>query len=49
VDAVAESTVDAGGLSSMWVGVTTRFVRIVGVERATTYGYSLWELDVHGD
>ena len=27
--------------------VAARYVRLVGVQRATTWGYSLWEIDLH--
>jgi hypothetical protein len=27
---------------------STRFLRVLGVKRATQYGYSIWELDVYG-
>jgi hypothetical protein len=30
------------------LGVTTRYLRLLGVQRATQYGYSVWELDVYG-
>ncbi|GAA2622311.1 penicillin acylase family protein [Dactylosporangium fulvum] len=44
------STVDAGngGTDSVvFAPVTARYVRMVGVDRATSYGYSLWELEVY--
>jgi hypothetical protein len=30
------------------VGVNARYLRLLGLERATPYGYSIWELDVYG-
>jgi hypothetical protein len=30
------------------VGVTSRFLRLLGIKRATQYGYSVWELEVFG-
>jgi hypothetical protein len=36
------------GPQTVAVGVTTRFLRVLGIKRATGYGYSIWELDVYG-
>jgi acyl-homoserine lactone acylase PvdQ len=47
----AAATIDAGngGTDSVvFAPVTARYVRMVGVGRATGYGYSLWELEVYG-
>ena len=30
------------------VGATARYLRMLGIQRATQYGYSIWELDVYG-
>ncbi|WP_238016548.1 penicillin acylase family protein [Dactylosporangium sp. AC04546] len=46
----AVSTVDAGngGTDSVvFAPVTARYVRMAGVDRATDWGYSLWELEVY--
>jgi len=37
-----------GGTDVVDVGATGRYLRIQGVDRATGYGYSLWELEVYG-
>ena len=37
-----------GGTQSIPVTGTGRYVRMYGTQRATGYGYSLWELDVYG-
>jgi hypothetical protein len=36
------------GPQTVNLGVTTRFLRVLGLKRATGYGYSIWELDVYG-
>jgi hypothetical protein len=36
------------GPQTVNLGVTTRFLRVLGLKRATSYGYSIWELDVYG-
>jgi hypothetical protein len=36
------------GPQTVNLGVTTRFLRMLGIKRATQYGYSIWELDVYG-
>jgi hypothetical protein len=36
------------GPQTITLGVTTRFLRVLGIKRATTYGYSIWELDAYG-
>lgn len=46
----AVSTIDAGngGTDSVLFGpVSARYVRMAGVDRATDYGYSLWEFEVY--
>ncbi|MEV4430540.1 discoidin domain-containing protein [Streptomyces sp. NPDC049602] len=37
-----------GGNESLPVTGTARYVRVYGTQRATGYGYSLWELQVYG-
>lgn len=37
-----------GGSQNLAVSGTGRYVRMLGIERATGYGYSLWEFEVHG-
>jgi hypothetical protein len=37
-----------GGVETLNVGASARFVRFHGIQRATGYGYSLWEMDVLG-
>jgi hyaluronoglucosaminidase len=38
-----------GGVDTLWIDQPneTRHLRLQGVKRATAYGYSLWELEVH--
>ncbi|GAA3202280.1 beta-N-acetylglucosaminidase domain-containing protein [Nonomuraea helvata] len=38
-----------GGIDTLWLDEPnqTRFLRVQGVKRATSYGYSLWELEVY--
>jgi beta-glucanase (GH16 family) len=38
----------AGGVEDLKVTATARYVRLYGTQRATPYGYSLWELQVYG-
>ncbi|AEV85374.1 hypothetical protein ACWT_4354 [Actinoplanes sp. SE50] len=42
------TTTGTGGTQSLAVGGTARYVRMNGTVRATAYGYSLWEFQVHG-
>jgi beta-glucosidase-like glycosyl hydrolase len=37
-----------GGVETLNIGGTGRYVRMSGTARATGYGYSLWEFEVHG-
>ena len=46
-DATA-ATAGAVGVQSLPVTATARYVRMYGTERATQYGYSLWEFKVFG-
>jgi hypothetical protein len=47
---VARNDAGHGGVELVTVppGTSARYVRLHGVQRATGYGYSLWELDVFG-
>jgi beta-glucanase (GH16 family) len=45
---VHTETAGAGGVQTLTVSGTGRYVRMLGTERATIWGYSLWELQVHG-
>lgn len=37
-----------GGVDSLDINATARYVRMNGIERGTRHGYSLWEFEVHG-
>jgi hypothetical protein len=37
-----------GGIDDLAVTANARYVRVNGTQRATPYGYSLWELEVYG-
>jgi hypothetical protein len=43
---VRRVTGGAGGVEEQAVGASARYVRMMGIRRATPYGYSLWELQV---
>ncbi|WP_431900903.1 beta-N-acetylglucosaminidase domain-containing protein [Nonomuraea sp. bgisy101] len=45
----AEVTASDGGVDEVWIDQpnSARFVRMQGVRRATGFGYSLWEMEVH--
>ncbi|WP_086723776.1 discoidin domain-containing protein [Streptomyces sp. NRRL B-24085] len=45
---VYETAAGTGGTQSLPVTATGRYVRMYGTQRATQYGYSLWELQVFG-
>lgn len=45
---LSSTTAGKGGVSTTAVSGTGRYVRMLGVQRATTYGYSLWEFQVYG-
>ncbi|WP_448321560.1 discoidin domain-containing protein, partial [Streptomyces sp. CO7] len=45
---VHETAAGTGGAQSLTVSGTGRYVRMYGTERATSYGYSLWEFQVFG-
>ena len=38
----------AGGVEDLAVTATGRYVRLYGTQRATPYGYSLWEFQIYG-
>jgi hyaluronoglucosaminidase len=46
---LAEAGTGDGGVDTLWIEQPnqTRFLRVQGVKRATSYGYSLWELGVY--
>ncbi|MQS06834.1 discoidin domain-containing protein [Streptomyces alkaliphilus] len=44
---VHEARESAGGTETLEVSGTGRYVRMRGLERATEYGFSLWEFEVH--
>ncbi|WP_394821826.1 discoidin domain-containing protein [Pendulispora albinea] len=45
---IYSTTTGKGGIETLAVQGKGRFVRMFGTARATGYGYSLWELEVHG-
>ncbi|MFM9705687.1 discoidin domain-containing protein [Streptomyces galilaeus] len=45
---VHETAAGTGGVQSLAVAGTGRYVRLYGTQRATPYGYSLWEFQVFG-
>ncbi|WP_051760709.1 discoidin domain-containing protein [Herbidospora cretacea] len=45
---VNTQTAGDGGVDDLAVTGTGRYVRIYGTQRATAWGYSLWEFDVYG-
>ncbi|MFE6486919.1 discoidin domain-containing protein, partial [Streptomyces sp. NPDC057757] len=46
--AVHQTATGTGGTQSLTVTGTGRYVRMHGTQRATAYGYSLWEFQVYG-
>ncbi len=46
--AIYSTTTGHGGVEDLAVAGTGRYVRMYGTARATGYGYSLWEFEVHG-
>jgi hypothetical protein len=42
------TTAGPGGTETLNVTGTGRYIRLSGTQRATQYGYSLWEFQVHG-
>jgi hypothetical protein len=45
---IYSTTAGAGGTETLNVTGTGRYIRMYGTTRATQYGYSLWEFQVHG-
>ncbi|AGL17043.1 beta-1,3-glucanase family protein [Actinoplanes sp. N902-109] len=45
---VYSTTTGAGGVQNLTVSGSGRYVRLYGTQRATAYGYSLWEFQVFG-
>ncbi len=45
---VHQTAVGTGGTQNLTVSGTGRYVRMYGTQRATSYGYSLWEFQVYG-
>ncbi|GII59858.1 hypothetical protein Pth03_82470 [Planotetraspora thailandica] len=45
---VYSTTTGTGGVQTLTVSGTGRYVRMYGTTRATGYGYSLWEFQVYG-
>jgi fibronectin type 3 domain-containing protein len=45
---VFSTTTGDGGVDDIALNTTGRYVRMYGTQRATQYGYSLWELQVYG-
>ncbi|MGE5313063.1 MAG: discoidin domain-containing protein, partial [Acidobacteriota bacterium] len=46
---VKTETNGTGGSVKIALGQTARYVRITGTKRATVYGYSIYEIEVHGE
>lgn len=45
---IYSTTTGGGGVQTLGVAGTGRYVRMLGTQRATPYGYSLWEFQVYG-
>lgn len=45
---IYSTTAGPGGTETLNVTGTGRFIRMFGTQRATQFGYSLWEFEVHG-
>jgi len=45
---VYSTTTGNGGIDDLTISGNGRYVRMYGTQRATQYGYSLWEFDVYG-
>ncbi|HEX4288703.1 MAG TPA: glycoside hydrolase family 3 C-terminal domain-containing protein, partial [Trebonia sp.] len=45
---VYSTTTGAGGQETFPVSTTARYIRVYGLARATTFGYSIFEFDVYG-
>ncbi len=46
--AYTTTTSDGGTDDLTFTATTARYVRMYGTQRATGYGYSLWEMEVYG-
>ena len=46
---IYSTTTSTGGVQTLTVSGTGRYVRMFGTARATGYGYSLWEFQVYGE
>jgi beta-glucosidase-like glycosyl hydrolase len=47
-NAIYTTTTGRGGVENLTATGTGRYVRMYGTARATGYGYSLWEFEIHG-
>jgi hypothetical protein len=45
---IYSTTTGTGGVQTLQVSGSGRYVRMYGTHRATQYGYSLWEFQVFG-
>jgi hypothetical protein len=45
---IYSTTTGTGGIQTLTVTGTGRYIRVYGTTRATAYGYSLWEFQVYG-
>jgi beta-glucosidase len=45
---IYSTTTGHGGIESLGITGSGRYIRMYGTARATGYGYSLWEFEVHG-
>src|SRR5204862_17771 len=45
---IYSTTTGTGGVQDLSVSGSGRYVRVNGTQRATQYGYSLWEFQVYG-
>jgi hypothetical protein len=45
---IYSTTTGTGGVQDLTVNGSGRYVRMNGTQRATQYGYSLWEFQVYG-
>ena len=45
---IYSTTSGTGGVETLNISGSGRYVRMYGTQRATQYGYSLWEFQVYG-
>jgi hypothetical protein len=45
---IYSTTTGTGGVQTLNVSGSCRYVRVYGTQRGTPYGYSLWEFQVFG-